>query len=269
MSLFERLKKTFTVGKLRKEQIERLRESMWTAVADGHIDDREIEYINGFYADSEMSHEDFQNLKAEVFQSVIRQFVIDRRVTDAELSTINNLIERLEIPHELESWAEHQVKYYREIARIESGGELMSGNPTGLIMQKNENCYLSLPATLYEERVLSRDYVGGSQGVNIRIMKGISYRVGQQRGQMVSRSGMVAISDGYFIVTNKRLVFSGSRKSVSTPFGKLLDIHVFNDGLNFSSSTRQKPVIVKLSRSEEAEMCGVLISRLLNESGAT
>ena len=266
MGLFETLKSKLTVGKLKKEQIDRLEQAIWRAVSDGVIDDRELSYINGFYTGSELSQGDFDKIRSEIFRSVVMQSIRDRRVTDSELKSLNNLIERLEIAPDVEAWAQQQIQYYREIARIEGGGELMSGNPTGLILQKNELCHLSLPAVLMEERVLSRNYAGGSRGVNIRIMKGVSYRMGQQRGQMTSQSGMVAISDGYFIATNKRLVFSGDRKSVSTSFAKLMDMHVFSDGVTFSSSQRQKPVIVKLSSEQEAEMAGVLISRLLSEN---
>lgn len=265
MGIFEKLKNTLTVGKLKKDQIERLRQSIWTAVADGFIDDRELEYINGCFLGSDLTVEEFQSVRTEVFCSIVQQAIADRRVNASELKTINHIIERLEIPREVEAWAEAQVQYYVEIARIEAGGELRTGNPTGLILQKGEVCYASIPASLIEERVVARNYVGGNQGLNVRIMKGVSYRIGQQRGQMTSQSGMVQVSDGYFIVTNKRLVFSGTRKSVSTPYSKLLDLHVYADGLNFSSASRQKPVIVRLSRIEEADMCGVLISRIINE----
>lgn len=266
MGFFETIKSKFSVGKLKKEQIERLQQAIWTAVSDGVIDDRELSYINGFYSESELSQEDFERLRSEIFRSVVLQSIADRRVTDGEMASLDNLIERLEITPDVEAWAQQQIQYFREIARIEGGGELHSGNPSGLILQKNELGHMCLPAVLFEERVVSRNLVGGSQGVNIRIMKGVSYRVGQRKGQMTSQSGMVPISDGYFIATNKRLVFSGDRKSVSTPFAKLLDLHVFSDGVTFSSSLRQKPVIVKLSSEQEAEMAGVLISRLLSEN---
>ncbi len=265
MSLFDKLKTTFTRGKLKKEQLERLRESIWTAIADGEITDQELASINGLYFDSELSHEDFQRLKSEIFEAVVWQAIADKRVGKTELDTIKHLIERLEISPDVEQRAGQQVQYYAEIARIESGAALHVVQPVGLILQKNEVGHFCVPASLFEERVVARNYVGGNRGLNVRIAKGVSFRVGQQKGQMTSQSGMVEVSDGYFIITNKRVVFSGNRKSVSTPLNKLLDVHLFNDGLNFSSSLREKPVIVRLSKNEEAELCGAIISRLLNE----
>ena len=132
-------------------------------------------------------------------------------------------------------------------------------------MQKGEVCHVSLPATLVEERVVLRNYQGGSRGVNLRLVKGVSFRLGQQQGKMVSQSGIVPVSEGYFVITNKRLVFSGDRKSITTPIEKLIDLHIFADGLNYSVTTRQKPVIIRLSAPEEAELSALVIPQLINE----
>lgn len=265
MGIFDKLKSSFSTGKLKKEQIERLRESIWNALADGQISDQELQYINSFYHDSELSQEDFDKLRNEIFMRVVQQAIADRRVHQHELQSLNDIIERLSISPDVESWAQKQIQYYSLFALIESGAPLPTGSASGLILQKGEICHLSLPAILVEERVVSRNYQGGSRGVSLRLVKGVSFRVGQQRGQMVSQSGIVPISEGYFVVTNKRLVFSGDRKSVTTPLDKLVDLHVFADGLNYSVTTRQKPVIVRLSVPEEAELCALVITRLINE----
>jgi len=266
MGFFDKLKSSFSTGKLKQEQIEQLRQTIWTAVADGQITDAELEQINGFYRASELSEEDFHEVRNEIFVHVLQQAIADRRVSSQELTVLNHLIERLAIPRDIEMWAHGQIQYYSLFAQIESGGPLPTGPATGLILQKEEVCHASIPAQLIEERVVSRNLSGGSQGVNLRIMKGVSYRVGQQKGQMVSQSGMVPVSDGYFVITNKRLVFTGDRKSVSTTIPKLLDLHIFSDGLNFSVAGKVKPVIVRFATNEESELCGLVISRLINEA---
>lgn len=266
MGIFDKLNSSFSTSKLKKEQIDRLRESIWNALADGQISDQELQYINSFYCESELSQEDFDKLRNEIFMQVVQQAIADRRVHQHELQSLNHLIERLSIPPEVENWAQRQIQYYSLFALIESGAPLPSGSASGLILRKGEVCHLSLPAILVEERVVSRNYQGGSRGVNLRLVKGVSFRVGQQKGQMVSQSGIVPISEGYFVITNKRLVFSGDRKSVTTPIDKLVDLHVFSDGLNYSVTTRQKPVIIKLAVREEAELCALIITRLINES---
>ena len=265
MSIFNKITASFTKGKLKKEQLDRMRESIWNAISDGVVSDQELQYINGYFSDSELTEDDFRTLKSEIYFQVVQRATADRRITENELQSLNHIANRLEIPQYVQDQVATQVNYFAEIARIEAGGPLSTGQPSGLILKKDEVCYLSLPADLIEERVVARNYSGRSHGVSIRLMKGVSYRVGQQRGQMVSQTGLVNISDGYFIITNMRLVFSGSRKSVATDLNKLLDLEVFADGLKIASTTRQKPTFIKFSRTEEAELAAIIISRILNE----
>ena len=67
-----------------------------------------------------------------------------------------------------------------------------------------------------EEKVISRKYQGGSQGMSFRVMKGVSYRVGGHRGHITSETGVVAVSDGELILTNNRVIFRGDKKSFTS-----------------------------------------------------
>ncbi|MBA3632019.1 MAG: hypothetical protein H0W58_04280 [Acidobacteria bacterium] len=265
MGFLDKIKQSFGTGKLKKEQTDRLQESLSTAILDGKLADKELYYINSFFADSALSIEDFQKLKSGVFVQVVQKAIADKRVTDQEKESIFTIARQLDVLPECVEWARQQIQYYSLFYYIESGGTLPIGTPQNLILQKGENCNLCIPAILLEERVVSRQYSGGSQGISIPIVKGIRYSVGKQRGSMQSISGIVPVSEGYFIITNKRLVFSGNKKSTSTAFNKLIDLQLFNDGLKYSSTSRQKPFIVRFTKVEESEMCGLIISRLLND----
>lgn len=265
MNLFTKIKESFGQGKIKKEQVERLKQILQTAVADGKITDQELSFLNSYYHDSLLTNEEFQRLKSEIFFYVVNWVISDRRVNDVELNSLNQIASQLELPKEIISNAQKQVQYYRLFYQIESGEPLPTGQPANLILQKNEVCYLSIPANLLEERVISRQYVGHSHGVSIRLIKGVSYRVGQQRGRIQSQTGLVVVSQGYFNITNKRLVFSGNKKSVVGNFDKLIDLQLFADGLKYSVTSRQKPTIIQFDINEEAELSGLVISRILNE----
>lgn len=148
MGIFESLKSSFSTGNLKKEQVERLRESIWNALADGQISDQELQYINSFYRESQLSQEDFDKLRNEIFMQIVQQAISDRRVDQRELNSLNHIINRLSISPEIESWAQRQVQYYLLFDMIESGAPLPIGTASGLLMQKGEVCHVSLPAYL-------------------------------------------------------------------------------------------------------------------------
>lgn len=268
MSFLDKIKSSFSggaSGKIRREQLQRLQEIISYSLTDGQLSEQELGYINSFFLSSELAPDDFKKLCSEAFVVVVQTAIADRRVTDREHAAVETIADQLDVSPEWKAWAQQEMRYYALFHYIEQGGALPVGTPTNVILQKNEVCHLSIPARLLEERVVSRRYVGGSQGVSIRIIKGVTYRAGQQRGHLEQERGIVPVSDGYFNLTSKRLIFSGSAKSVNSSLDKLLDLQLYSDALQFSVTNRQKPTLIGFNRPEESEMCGLMISRLLNK----
>jgi hypothetical protein len=263
MGSFDKIRQPFLKKRLRKEQLEALNATLWRVVADGQITEAELAEVDKFFYDSELSPEEIQKAEADVFSQLVYRAISDRRVSDAEFQSLDHIAVRLALPAQVRNQLRRQLEYYRLIHWLESGGELPITQPNNIILQKNEICHLSIPAVLYEERVVRSTYQGGSRGVSIRIMKGVNYRVGANRGHIQSERALVPVSEGTFNVTNKRLVFSGNKKSNATPYPKLLDLQLYADAIQYSITTRQKPVIVGFS-DQSAELCAVVISRMIN-----
>jgi len=100
-----------------------------------------------------------------------------------------------------------------------------------IILKKNEEPFLYLPnIELHEDRMI-RDRVGGA----VRVMKGVY--VGGSRGE--SHPERRHVDTGELILTNKRLVFVGSRKSVDIDLRKILSIDPYSDGIALSRSNKK------------------------------
>ncbi len=127
MKFLDKIKQSFGDNKQRKEQIERLEQSLRTAVSDGVITEQELFYINDFYVDSKLSLDDFQKLKSEAFTSIVQQAIADRRVTERESESIFTIAQQLEMSPEWVEWARQQIRYYTLFHYIESGGTLPVG----------------------------------------------------------------------------------------------------------------------------------------------
>jgi hypothetical protein len=106
---------------------------------------------------------------------------------------------------------------------------LSSGLPINL--QKGEQVVWAFPNSDYLEDKTKRQYVGGSQGVSIRVMKGVYYRVGAFKGEAIDRTVRVHVDTGLVAITNKHIYFSGPAKSVRLPYAKIVSFQPFNDGV--------------------------------------
>jgi hypothetical protein len=126
-------------------------------------------------------------------------------------------------------------------------GRLPVATSTRLILKKGEVLHLEEPASLLKE-IVQREYRGGSQGVSFRIAKGVYYRVGAQRGQMVEVGRSWQPDDsGVVSVTSHRMVFAGSRRSVEMAYAKLLSLNVFTDAIQVHVSNRQNPTTMQVT----------------------
>lgn len=98
-------------------------------------------------------------------------------------------------------------------------------------LQKGEQVVWAFPDSKYLEDKTRRQFVGGSQGVSVRVMKGVYYRVGAFKGQSVEHTERIHIDTGWVVVTNKNIYFAGPQKSVRLPYAKIVSFEPFSDGI--------------------------------------
>jgi hypothetical protein len=106
----------------------------------------------------------------------------------------------------------------------------VSGN-LPINFQKGEQVVWAFQNAKYLEDKTRRQYVGRSQGVSIRVMKGVYYRTGAFKGEPVEHTERVHVDTGWVVVTNKNIYFAGPRKSLRVPYSKIVSFEPFSDGM--------------------------------------
>lgn len=102
---------------------------------------------------------------------------------------------------------------------------------------KSEQCYLSCDASWFQNktRKINLGYVGGSVGV--RVAKGITIRVGRAVPISTTVEGFEKVSDGILYVTNKKILFVGTRRSTNITMSRLVDYHLFSNGIEIKKTS--------------------------------
>ncbi|MDD5494578.1 MAG: hypothetical protein PHG36_07930, partial [Dehalococcoidia bacterium] len=125
-------------------------------------------------------------------------------------------------------------------------GRLPVITETKLILKPGEIARVEMAAALLKETA-KYQYQGGYSGVSFRIAKGVSYRTGGFRGNRVNVGTEIRVDDtGTIICTSQRCVFLGSLKTVEIPYNKLLSMDIYEDGIRFHISNKQKAIFIKL-----------------------
>lgn len=90
-------------------------------------------------------------------------------------------------------------------------------------------------------------YVGGSQGISLRIARGVYYRIGAFKGQRLQTEDLVRQDSGSLIVTNQNVYFSGPRKSLRLHLKKIVSVLGYADGIGIvREAANPRPLIIKL-----------------------
>jgi hypothetical protein len=114
-----------------------------------------------------------------------------------------------------------------------------------ILLKENERGFFDEATELFETRSV-RQYSSGSAGM--RVAKGLY--IGGTKGKSVSTQEWTKLDTGRLTVTNKRIVFTGTKESRSLDLKKLVSVEPesFHTVL-VSVENRQKPILFKYKNS--------------------
>ncbi len=231
MALLAKL--TEKLGSAKQEWVNKkdFKQKLIEVCQDGKLSELELQQINDLATEYGIEEEDFKKVNVPAYQAAFKAIISDGIITEQEERDIFEiqqtlLVENQQIPKQVEV-----INYHRQLRNIQNGILPIVSN-SGLILTDNEQVHFLARTSLLEERVVKRGYQGGSTGMNIRIAKGVSFKVGAHKGRLTSETDIIPIDDGMFYVTNKRLVYKGGKKSFSYTFAQLVGYEVFKNGID-------------------------------------
>ena len=197
-----------------------------------------------------LSDNELEDLRVDSFMGATEEMIGDQILTPEENEQLDGLRRSLAVEWDAVQDRDPELVQRAFVSAI-NGGTMPEVNEPSLLPKKGEIVHFETDAKLMKE-VAVKEYQGGYRGFSIPIGKsGVRYRVGGVRGRMVQVGTQLQVADsGILAITNKRAVFMGSRKTLDMPFPKLVNLSVFDDGLQFHMSNRVNPPLFQLDRSE-------------------
>jgi len=254
-------------SKQKRADVEQFRNALIQAVSDGLLTPEEMSELDALRAESGLTPGDLGAIRASAYAAALAAARSDGRVTEGEEAELSRIQRYLGLADTEIAPSKAELARLRLLSNVQDGN-LPVLQVAGLVTQRDEQVHWSEPSRLLEEKVLRRRYEGGSSGVSFRIAKGVTYRVGAQRGHLVSETGIVPVSTGELLVTDRRIVFRGDAKSFAAKYDKLLDIQLFSDGLRFSEAGKSKPRIITYLQSGNQDIVGAILTQAVNRYGA-
>jgi ribosomal protein L40E/ribosomal protein L37AE/L43A len=159
-------------------------------------------------------------------------------VSDAEQNKIDQIKKQNELK-EVEAAKKRDVNEF--INGLQKGSAKINSNEQSpIILKRNEQTTLIMHnITLREPRAV-RQTVGGYGGPTFRVAKGVSFRLGGVAARSESHEELRNIDRGTLVLTTRRLIFIGSKRTTNIYLNKIVAIEPYKDGIGSQRENKQK-----------------------------
>lgn len=216
---------------------------------DFYLKDAEIKRIA---ADS---HIDNASLKCElckVFDNAIEKYLDDGVIDATEERTVARFVQYsglsqnvLNANHSLEKVVQSKVLQEILQGKTPTPRITITGDFPFLLAKTEHLIWLFRGVTFHQQKV-KREYVGRTNGMSFRIMKGVYYRTGGFKGHPVETSYMQKVGVGSVCLTDKNLYFASPEKSLKIPYAKILSVESFSNGISLQKDgANDKPIFLE------------------------
>lgn len=207
----------------------------------------------------------------KLYSKLYNEFTRDGELDDDEIALLDHVQERFGLSREDVAYNDNVLPYYY-VSYFRRTDQLPVPNlelNSPVILKIGEVAHYADHAVLKEMRVVNLGYVGGSRGVSIRIMKGVSYRVGSHRGHIVKEDQLVQTSSGILLMTNQRvlLIPTSGNKPVTIPLAKIQHYRCLENALEVYKEGREKGYFFIMTRGA-VEIFGICLGAMLQRNGA-
>lgn len=205
--------------------------------------------IQGICQESFISDEVCRNIYCECFDAAIEDYLNDGIIDQAEDRSVARFMQftglsqdTLNANKSLEKVVQSKVLQELLNGQIPTPRITIAGNFPFLLSKNEHLLWLFRNVTLQMQKV-RRETVGRTQGISVRVCKGVYYRTGGFRGHPVETTYMQRIGTGSVCLTDKNLYFHSPEKSLKIPFSKILALDPYSNGLGIQKDgTNDKPI---------------------------
>lgn len=208
-------------------------------LADGTFSEQKKAGIEATSAALGMSDDQTKRLYTKAasatLQAAFNSTIADQRYTNDEEAYITALAKSMGITITHDASTSALVSRFKLLARIEEGDLPLVSVP--ILLKRGEVCHFYGSAEHHQIKTITKRINFGGPTASIKIMKGVRWRLGSVSAQRVTSDVITHLDTGTLYITNKRLLYDGSKKNFNVTFGRITNFTVFKDGIQVEKDT--------------------------------
>lgn len=232
---------------------------------DNKLNQEENDYLNYLKNSLLIPDKLFADLYKEKANSKIMEFLedslSDQQLSPEEENNLKELAKSLGIKLELDENSKAILEKYKLYWQVQNAE--IPRIKVDINLNKEEYCYFRTGINWMETRRITKKINYGGPMISFRIAKGLYWRAGSLNIQRISNDVLTHIDSGVIYLTNKRLIFIGSKSSKNIQLKKILDFNVYKNGFEIIKDTGKSPF---LNFENNTDYFNMILSRLLDEN---
>jgi hypothetical protein len=234
------------------------------AVQDGKLDQKEkakLELIQqNLLISKETADSIYSKNASEILQKFLEDKISDERLSPTEEKEIADISRSLGIELQLSDSTSRKLDKYRLYWQIENADLPVLNSDINL--QKSESLHFKVYVNWLEQRRVTKRINYSGPTARIKLAKGVYYRVGSIKAQSITEDVWQLIDRGSLYLTNKRLIFMGSKGNKIIQINKILDFSPFTNGVEIQRETGKSPF---LGFDNNVDIFSMMLARLQYE----
>lgn len=109
-----------------------------------------------------------------------------------------------------------------------------------IMLKKDEKPEIVIPNVTLKEPRSVRTSSGMYGGPSFRVSKGVSFKLGGAESRSESHEEIRDVDVGTLTITNKRLVFTGQKKTINYNLNKIIAVDQYFEGVGIQRENKQK-----------------------------
>jgi hypothetical protein len=223
------------------------------AVSDGVLTDEEVEELSTLQKKGALSANDVRALGVAIYHDALEAAAADARLTREEDAALHRLQKQLGLSDADLAGDMTQLARLRTLARIEEGHFPGVRSPIQLV--PNEKCYWVVQSTL-AERLTVRSARRELAGITTMINSGDAFNAMGDRDDLRPAEDILPNDLGVLIITSRRTVFQGARRTMSVPHARVESVTLYGDGIRVDEL---KPPARRFLLTEDPELAAAIL----------
>jgi hypothetical protein len=232
------------------------------SISDGRLSDKEREFLANLKSKIGLSAEIADNIFTKTAQERVQQYINeaieDRRLSPQEDLELQKICESLGAEINLDSESKATLEKFRLFWQIENG-DVPTIEPD-INLHRNELCYFKTDVGWWEYRKQTKRIRYGGLTARVPIAKGLYIRAGDLGIKPVSEDVFVQLDSGLIYLTNKRVIFRGTKKNKTIRIPKILTITPYKNGVDIEKDTGKSPF---LDFSKNIDLFCIILNRAM------